>query len=179
MTTTLPFGLSGSLRVAKKRQSTPPTVVRNSQNLDVIVDGNLPDDQDYASIFSKVIGHKLSNGSRDDLYFCYRMNFKSDVVQTEAPQFVDLEIPAINTLHESGVLGTPATSIRRPMYVSHWSMPYHLFGDATSVGMSAAKSDHDYSYKTDFEIWREIRNLSAKTFRRVDHLWARLLLAQT
>ena len=31
----------------------------------------------------------------------------------------------------------------------------HVFGEAASVRMSAEKSDHDYSYKTNFEIWRE------------------------
>ena len=30
-----------------------------------------------------------------------------------------------------------------------------IFGEATAVGMSAEKSDHDYRYKTDFQIWRE------------------------
>ena len=34
------------------------------QKLDDVVDGKLPDDLDYMSIFSKVIGDKLSNGSR-------------------------------------------------------------------------------------------------------------------
>ena len=30
-----------------------------------------------------------------------------------------------------------------------------FFGEVTAVGMSAARSDQDYSYKTDFGIWRE------------------------
>ena len=38
---------------------------------------------------------------------------------------------------------------------SHWSAPYHVFGEVAAVGMSAAKSNHDYNYKTDFEIWKE------------------------
>ena len=29
-----------------------------------------------------------------------------------------------------------------------------FFGEATAVGMSTKNSDHDYNYKTDFEIWR-------------------------
>ena len=70
---------------------------------------------------------------------------------------MDLGIPAINTLNKSGVLGTKATSIQRPRDVSHCSRPDNIFGEATSAGMSAAKLDHDYSYKTYFEIWRENR----------------------
>ena len=79
----------------------------------------------------------------------------SDVVQTEASQFVDLGILAINTLNESSVFGTPAARIKRTEYVSHWSVTDHVIGDSTAVRMIASKSDHDYSYKTDFEIWRE------------------------
>ena len=38
---------------------------------------------------------------------------------------------------------------------SHWIAPDGIFGEATAVGMSVANSDHDYSYRNDFEIWRE------------------------
>ena len=76
-------------------------------------------------------------------------------VLTEASQFVDLGILAINILNESGVLGTPNNNIQRPMDWYHWTSPDHVFCEATAVVMSAARSDQDYSYKTDFEIWRE------------------------
>ena len=70
---------------------------------------------------------------------------------------MDLGLPAINTPNELGVLHTNATSIKRPTNGSRWSVPYHVFGEATAVGMSATRSDQDYSYKTDFENWREIQ----------------------
>ena len=78
------------------------------------------------------------------------MNFSSDFVQTEAPELVDLGFLAINVFNESGVFSTPATRIRRPTDVSHWSTPDHGLGEATAVEMSAPKSYHDYSYKTRF-----------------------------
>ena len=105
---------------------------------------------DSESIFRKVIGHKRFDGSSDDLHVCYRMNFAGDVVQSQAPHLIDLEIQNINTLNERGVIGTPATSIRRPSDRSHWSAPDHVFGEATAVIMSAAHSDHDYNYNTYF-----------------------------
>ena len=40
----------------------------------------------------------------------------------------------------------------------------HAFGEATEVGMSVAKSDHDYSYKTYVEIWRENQEFDRQTF---------------
>ena len=153
--TSPPCGISRILQVSKKRQYNSPGLVRNTQKLDNVVDRNLPDDLDYAYIFSKVIGHKISDGSSDDIYSRCRLNFANDPIQTQAPHFMDMGLPTINILNESGVLGNPATKIQRPTDVSHWSAPDHVFGEATAVGMSAANSDHDYSYKTDFEIWRE------------------------
>ena len=76
-----------------------------------------------------------------------------------------LGLPAINASNEVGVLGTTATSIKSLTDGSHLSVLDHFFGKATAVGMSAASSDQDYIYKSYFEIWREIGNLSAKTFR--------------
>ena len=93
----------------KKLQSTSPGLGGNTQKLDAVVDGKLPNDMDYASISGKVIGHKLSNGSSDDLYSLCRMNFVNDPVQTRDPHSVDMGLPAISTFNESGILGTPAT----------------------------------------------------------------------
>ena len=113
-----------------------PDLGGNTPKFYAVVDGKFPDDLDSESIFRKVTGHKLYSGSRDDLYLRCRMNFASDVVQTQDPHFMDLGIPAINTLDESGVLGTPTTRILRPMYGFYWSATDHRFGEATAVGMS-------------------------------------------
>ena len=137
-----PFGIRVSLQVANKRKSTSPGLGGNTQKLDAVIVGKFPNDLDYASIFVKVIGHKLSGGSRDDLYLRCMMNFASGVVQTKAPHFIYMWIPAINILNESVDIGTPVTIIRRPTDVPHWSMPDHVFGEATAVIMSAAKSYH-------------------------------------
>ena len=141
---------SGRSQVGKKRQSTSPDEVRNAQKLDTTVDRKFPNDQDYASIFRRVIGHELSQGSSDYLYLSCLMNFSSNIVQSEAPQFVDLGLPAVNTSNEFCIISTPATRIRSPKDGSHWSAPDHVFGEATAVGISGARSDQYYSYKTHF-----------------------------
>ena len=84
---------------------------RNTPKLDAVVDGKLTDDLDSASIFSKVIGYKLSDGYSRDLYLHCRMNFANDLVQTQDPHFMDMGVLSINTLNESGVLGNPDISI--------------------------------------------------------------------
>ena len=115
-------------------------------------------------ILSKVIGLKLSDSSSDDLYLLCRMKFVDDVVNNQAPQFMDMGLLVINKMNESGVLGTPATRIRRLTYVSHWISTDHIFGEATAVLMGAARSDHDYNFRTEFEIWNLTSNLSANFF---------------
>ena len=94
----------------------------------------------------------------------------SDVVQTEAPQFVNLGLPAINTLNEVGILITPAARIQRPKDVFHWSVPDHVFGESSAVGTSVAKSDHGYSYKINLEILRGNHEYEHQTIQWVEHL---------
>ena len=153
--TSPPSGLNGILYISNKRQSTSLALFGDTQKLDAVVDRKLPDDLDSASIFSKVVWHKLSNSSRYELYLRCRMKLAADVVQTQTPQLMDLGLPTIKILDERGVLGTPDTRIWRPTDGSCRSVPNNIFGQATAVEMSAAKSNHDYNYKTDLEIWSE------------------------
>ena len=143
-------------------------MVGNTQKLDAVIDRKLPDDLDSASIFRKVIGHNLSDGSSGDLYLHCRMNFTDDVFQTQTPKLMDLGFSTINTLDESSHLSNFATRIQRPTDISHWSAPNNVSGEAKSLGMSAAKSDNDNNYKTKFQIWKE-----NKEFERQNILMSR------
>ena len=67
------------------------------------------------------------------------MNFSSNAVQTKAPQFMDLGLPAVNTSDGFGILDTTAKSIRRLTDGYHWSAPDHVFGKSIAIGMSEAK----------------------------------------
>ena len=67
VTTSPPFGFNTIQQVVNIRQSTFPALVRHTQNLGTVVDGNFPDDLNSTSIFSKLICHKLSDGSSVDL----------------------------------------------------------------------------------------------------------------
>ena len=64
-------------------------------------------------------------------------------------------MPAVNPSDGFGIFGTPTTRIRRPTDGSHWCAPDHVFVKAKALVMSAARSDQDYSYNTDFKIWRK------------------------
>ena len=76
--TSPPCALNVIQQVSNKRQSNSPDLVGKTQELGAVVDRNFPNDIDYASIFSKVIGQKLSHSSRDDIYTHCRVNFAAD-----------------------------------------------------------------------------------------------------
>ena len=78
------------------------------------------------------------------------MNLTEYPVQTQTPKFVDLGLLTINALDEGSSISTPATKIRRPMDGAYWIFPNNVFGEATRVGVSEAKYDYNYNYKTDF-----------------------------
>ena len=150
-----PCDINTSQQVANKWQSTSPTLVGNTQKFNAAVDGKFPNDLDSAFIFSKVIGHKLSDDSSDDFYTSCRMNFAADPVQNQILQFMDLGFSTINTLYESSGIITPAAIIRKSMDGAHWSALDHVFGEAKAVGMNEVKSYHDYKCKTELQIWTE------------------------
>ena len=102
------------------------------------------------SIFSKVICDKICDGSIQDIYTRHRINLEAYPIQTQTPQFFDLGLSTINALDEGIGLSTPATKTQRPTYGAHWSMPNHIFGETTAVGVSGEKSDYDYNSKTKF-----------------------------
>ena len=71
----------------------------------------------------------------------------ADPVQTQKPKFIDLGLSNINELDKSNGLSTPATIIRRPTDGDRQIAPDHVFGETTELGMSEAKSDHDYNWE--------------------------------
>ena len=114
--------------------------VRYTQILDTSIDGNLAKNGDSTPIFSKVIGRELSYNSSPDIYSLCRVDLTSNSVGTEAPDFMHLGLPAVNTSDELRSFDTPGTIFGRPMDESNWSAPGHVFGEVTAVGMSGTRS---------------------------------------
>ena len=95
------------------------------------------------------------------------MKFAADTVQTQIPQIMDLDFSTINSLYEISGLSTPVTRIRTPIDVSHWSAPDHVFGEEAAVGTSEEKSDHDYNYKNEFQIWKDNKEFEPQFFSMI------------
>ena len=144
-----------SLLVFNKLQSTVYDKIWDTQKLDTSVDRKLADNEGSTSIFSKVIGNEMPHSSGGNPYLRCQVHFTSNAVGTKAPQFLDLRLPNVNALDEVNIFGTPTDIIRRLTDVSHSSALDLVFGEATAVGMSATRLEQDYSYKTDFQNWKE------------------------
>ena len=149
------MGHSGRSDVLNRRQSTPPSVSRKNQKFDTSVDRNLADDGYYTSIFRKLLGQELSYSLCANIYLRCWLDFTSNVVGTEAPNFVRLGLLAVNASDEFNTFIAPTTRLIRTTYRSHWYASVHVLGEAKSVGMIRTRSEQNYSYKTDFEIRRE------------------------
>ena len=106
-----PYDFNLSHKVGNKQQSTSPHLVRQTQKMDAVIDRKFPNNLYLASIFSKAIGDKLSNGSIPDLYMQCSMNVTEYTVQTHTPKFVDMGLSNINALDEGSVLSNTATII--------------------------------------------------------------------
>ena len=92
------------------------------------------------------------------------MNLAANHVQTQTPQFFELGIYTINALDEIISLSNPTIRIRRLIDVTHCNMPTHIFVETTVVGVSEAKSNYDYNYKTEFQIWKENNEFERECF---------------
>ena len=70
--------------------------VGDTQIFNTSININLAEDGDYAPILSKEIGRELSHDSSADIYLRCRVDFTSNAVITEAPDFMHLVLLAVN-----------------------------------------------------------------------------------
>ena len=144
--------------IFNKQQSTSPSVSINAQNFDTSVDRYLANDGNSIAIFRKLLGCELSGSLSTNIYLRCQVDFTNNTIRTKAPDFMHLGIPAVNASDEFNALVPLATIVSRPTNGSHWSVPGHAFGEAKAFGMSGARLEQNYSYKTDFEIRRKNQN---------------------
>ena len=135
----------GIQEIISKHGSTGSTEIGDTQKLDISIDESLAKNGDYMPIFSKVIRQELSHDNTDYIYLRCRLDFTSNAVGTEAPDFMHLGIPAINTSDELRSFGTPTTIVRRPTDGSNWYKTGNVFGEVTVDGMSRTRSEQNYN----------------------------------
>ena len=138
--------------------------IRDTQKFDTSIDGFFSENGDSTPIFRKLIGRELSHSSIANPYMRCRVDFTSNVVGTEAPYFMHLGIPAVNTLDELNPFGTPATRVRRPTDGFKFSVPGHVFGEVTAVGIMVRGQNKSIAIKPVLKLGGKIRILGVKIF---------------
>ena len=83
------------------------------------------------------------------------MNFRSDAVLAESPNFLNLGIGCVHTLDELGSVFIPTPIIGTPTDGSNWLLASHHIGVVTADRVSRTGSEQDYNAKTDFETRRK------------------------
>ena len=145
----------GIQEIFSPHRSTSYLEVGNSQVFNTSINGNSAEDGDSTPIFSKVTRRKLSHNSSIDIYSRCRVNFTSNAIRTEIPEFMHLGIPDVNALDELRSFCDPDTRVRTPADVSNWSALVRVFKEVAADGMSGTTSEKNYSSITDFETRKE------------------------
>ena len=148
---TPPVRISGGTSVSPTRKSRKeisipsgpigPVEVRNTQPFHTSIHGNSSEQGDPAPTFSKVIGRKISNYSRYDIYSRCRMKFTLGSVLTKIPNFMNLGLSSIHTSDELRPFNIPATIIGRPIDGFNWLLPGNLIYEVTAAIMSRTGSE--------------------------------------
>ena len=120
------YGIMEIQEILSIHGSTGSMEIRDTQNFDTSINGNLAENGDSTPIFRKVIVQELFQDSSAGIYLCCRVDLASNAVGTEAPDFMYLGILAINASDELRSFGTPATRVGRPMDGSNWYAPVHV-----------------------------------------------------
>ena len=127
----------------------------DAEPLDDSING-FPSQHRYPTpIFSKVSGCKFTDRFSADFNSRFQINFGSDAVFTEIPNFVNLGLASVHTSDELGSVSIPTTIILTPTDGSNWLPTSHSIGEVTADRVSRTGSEQDNNSKTDFETRRE------------------------
>ena len=145
----------GSQNIEGPRRSIMPQVVRNADPLDASVN-IIPSKHRYPTpTWSKVIGRKFTNEYSADLYERSRMNFVSDTVLSESPDFTDLGMSSVDTTGELGSVFSHTTRIGLATHGSYWLPCNRYICKATEDIVSRTKAKNHYNFKSEFETRRD------------------------
>ena len=83
------------------------------------------------------------------------MNFGSDTVLSECPNFMDFGMSSVNTTDELGYVFVPTTRNGRPVDVSNWLPPGHDIIKSTADRVRGTKAKNHYNFKSESETRRD------------------------
>ena len=152
----------GSQKIEGPMRSIIPQEVRNAKPLNVFIYVFPAKHRDPMTVWSKVIGSKAFTNESADVYARSHMNFGSDTVLSESPNFMNFGLSSVNTMDEIGSVFVPTTRDRIPTNGSNWLLPGHDISEATADIMRKTKTKNHYNFNSDFETRRENQDFGRK-----------------
>ena len=140
----------GSQKIKVQSRSIIPQEVRNYEPLDSPINIIPAEHSDPMPTWSKVIGSKQITNKSADIYTCSRMNFRSDTVLSESPNFIHFGVSSIITTDELRYVFVPTTIIGRPTDGSNWLLSGHDINESTAVRLRGTKAKNHYNFKVNF-----------------------------
>ena len=114
------------------------------------------------SIFSKVIGTKTVSRENTDVYAHERMDFASNSVVAESPNFLDLGLSPANKADKLKSIISPTTRVKGLTDSSKWIASRHGCKEVTARKVSEEKAYSNYIKNSEFETTKvfEQKNIS-------------------
>ena len=95
---------------------------------------------------SKVIVSKTFINKIANVYASSRMNFGSDTVLSESPNFVDFELSSVNTTDDLRSVFFPNTIIGMPIDVFNWLPSGHEMSEVTADRVSGTNAKNHCNF---------------------------------
>ena len=142
----------GIQKIKGPRRPIIPQEIRNPEPLTDSIN-RINDKHRYPDpSWSKVIGIKTFTNESADIYARGRMNFWSDTILSESPNFMDLGLSTFNKTDELGSVVVPTARIGRPEDGSNWLLPGHDISEATADIVNRTKANNHYILKVNLKL---------------------------
>ena len=153
---------NGNQDIVSPRRSMIATEARNAEPLDSPINRISAAHGHSTSIFIKVIGTKTVSGESAGVYVHERMDFASNSVVAESPNFLDLGLSPANKADKLKSIISPTTRVKGLTDSSKWIASRHGCKEVTARKVSEEKAYSNYIKNSEFETTKvfEQKNIS-------------------
>ena len=92
------------------------------------------------------------------------MNFRSDTVLSESPNFMNFGLSYVKTTDKIGSVFVPTTRVGRTTNVSNWILPGHDISKATTDRVSKTNTNNHYTFKSELRLGEKFKILCAQNY---------------
>ena len=122
------------------RRSIIPQEVRNVEPLEASIKRIYYKHRDPIPDWSEIIGSKFTNKYSTDIYVHGWMNYASDTILSESPNFMGFGMLSVEIMNELRSVFSPTTRIGAVVHGYNWLPRSHCISEATADRMSGTES---------------------------------------